>query len=180
MKDVFIVPGTKNSGKTNLCKKLVKDLRGNSVVIKGIISPGVYAGDKKMAITAIDLSNDEKVILAENCPGWDKKKPIREWKFKREAIPWGKDVLSHSVPCDVLLVDEIGFLEFEENDGWSNVFQIISEKQFTSAVVVVRSLLLDHALTRWPEAMVLEVKESEDIDPLEKSLCFQLLNKLRS
>jgi len=177
---VFIVSGIKNSGKTNLCKKLVKDLRENGVVIKGIISPGIYAGDKKTEISAVDLSNNEKVILAENCPGWDKKKPMCEWNFKKEAIPWGKEVLSHSVPCDILLVDEIGFLEFEENDGWSNVFQIISEKQFTSAVVVVRISLLDHALARWPKAKVLEVKESGDIDPLEKSLCFQLLNNLRS
>lgn len=177
---VFIVTGKKNIGKTGLCTKLVSDLRENDLIIRGVISPGIYNGDKKKVISAMDLSNNQKVVLAEFHPGWDKKKPIREWKFNREAIPWGNRVLLRSVPCDVLFIDEIGFLEFEQNDGWSNVFRVIQEKQFTSAVVVVRTSLLEQALAYWPEAEVIEIKEDENKDAKEKNLYIQLLNNNRS
>lgn len=132
--------------------------------MKGIISPGIYEGKKKTGIEAVNLSDGEKRKLADFCPGWDPEKPSREWKFFEDALEWGNNVISRSTPADVLIFDELGFMEFEKGLGWTSAFKVIEQNEFAKGFIVVRNVLLNNALAEFGECKVINLKGSRSTD----------------
>ena len=63
-----------------------------------------------------------------------------------------------STPCEVLLVDEWGVLEFERNQGWVAGLGAIDSGAYRLGVVVIRPELLLRAQQRWPGARVLTIE----------------------
>lgn len=160
---IIILTGEKDSGKTLVCDALVKEYSGSFQKISGIISLGQYENGKKIAICAIDLSTGEKKVLANYSPGWDPDKPQREWRFDEEALNWGNEILAKAVPIELLLVDEIGYLEFEKNEGWFNALKILDSGEFQLAVIVVRPSLLEAAKNRYPNAEIFQIISKTDV-----------------
>jgi len=146
--------------------------------VAGIISPGIYHDGVKVGINALDIRSGENVKLADYSPGWDIENPLRIWKMNSDAIPWGNDVLSKSIPCDVLVIDEIGYLEFEKNCGWNKSFKILGTEGFKIAFVVVRKDLMEVAHSHWEKANTLEMKNGENIDLVSKNILHQIEAKL--
>ena len=58
---------------------------------------------------------------------------------------------------DVIIIDELGPLEFEKGLGLIEGLRLIDEKRFQAVFVVVRPNLLETARTRWPEAKIVDV-----------------------
>lgn len=65
------------------------------------------------------------------------------YRFDADVLAWGSAVLSTALPCDLLIVDELGPLELEFNQGWVNALRVLRAGGFRLAVVVVRPELLD-------------------------------------
>ena len=55
-------------------------------------------------------------------------------------MDWGNQTLNTSTPCDVLVVDELGPLEFERGIGLQNGFTAIDSRNFDFALVVIRPI----------------------------------------
>jgi len=72
------------------------------------------------------------------------------FRFNPETLAWGNDALSRAVPCHLLVVDELGPLEFERGEGWQAAFDVLSGRDFTLALVVVRPELIVQAQIRLP------------------------------
>lgn len=161
---IIILTGEKDSGKTLVCDALVKKFSGSIQRISGIISLGQYENGKKIAICAIDLSTGIRKVLAHYSPGWDPDKPQREWRFDQETLNWGNEVLAKAIPTDLLFIDEIGYLEFEKNEGWNNALKILDSGKFHYAVIVVRPSLLETAKSRYPDAEVHQLFSRTDIE----------------
>src|SRR5262249_15843228 len=79
------------------------------------------------------------------------------WLFCEETLPWGSEVLERSVPTDVLVVDELGVLEFERGEGWLSGLRAIDSRQYRFAWVSVRPSLLQNAKDRWKESQGLDI-----------------------
>ena len=123
---INLIVGERDVGKTTLCFNLIENLKFMRYSVAGIISPGIYHDEVKVGINALNIKSGENVKLADYSPGWDIENPIRIWKMNSKAIPWGNDVLTKSIPCDVLIIDEIGYLEFENNHGFSVAVEFAS------------------------------------------------------
>jgi hypothetical protein len=65
--------------------------------------------------------------------------------------------LAHSTPCDVLIVDELGVLEFERHQGWLAGLSAIDSGDYQLGLVVIRPELLQQAQQRWSSARVIEI-----------------------
>ena len=91
-----------------------------------------------------------------------------------DAIPWGNDVLNYSIPCDVLIIDEIGYLEFEKNSGWNNSFKILREKEFKIAFIVVRIDFIGAALSYWEKAQILKIENGENVGLISNKILHQI------
>jgi nucleoside-triphosphatase THEP1 len=165
MTSKMIITGESGSGKTNFCASVVNAVRKGELSrrdIRGILSPALIRKGEKVGIQAVNLVTFEHKNLAElndDNPG-----PIstKRWKFDPKVIAWCNSVFATAIPCELLVLDELGPLEFESNQGFTSGLEAVDSGEYTLALIVVRPFLLDLALQRWPDAEVLNVEEIAD------------------
>lgn len=105
----------------------------------------------------MNLENGESILFATWEPGWDIQNPNRQWKIIPKASEWGNHVLRNIKKADVLFVDELGYLELEQNKGWTEALTIIGKKSISLSIVVLRPALMKKALHRWKNAEIIPI-----------------------
>ena len=175
MKKIFLITGKSGSGKTALVISLLAEFNKLGIKNTGIYSPARIENGVKTGIYAVDISTGIKELLANHQPGWDTENPIREWKMDPEVLNWGDKVIRKSVPTTVLIIDELGYLEFEKNMGWISAFKILDEGSYKSAIIVVRESLIERALKKFGNAVVINVENSVQIKEHTNFLISQFL-----
>lgn len=162
---LFIITGSQGAGKTTFCERLIDAAREAGWRTGGLLSRAVFeaadgGSQTRAAIQAEDISSGETRSLAVRSdtptPG------SKHWQFDPAALDWGSRVLAAATPIDFLVVDELGPLEFEREAGWQSGIQAVSSGQYAIALVVVRAEMLGEALTRWPDAHVVEIDTPEE------------------
>ena len=154
---LIILSGPRAAGKTTLIQKVFERLRNESVDIAGILSLPVEDNGEKVAINGLDLRSGETRRLAVRNPGLNGDLATRQWLFESQAMQWADSILEISTPCDLLVVDELGVLEFERSRGWLAGLEALDDGMYAVAIVVIRPELLDQALKRWQEATVIKL-----------------------
>ncbi len=157
--ELIIVTGPREAGKTTFCHRLIDESRRANQRIGGILCPPVFENGKKIAIDAQNLKTGEQRQLA--TLRTDRSSPrgplTTRWRFDAAVLAWGNEVLQTATPCDLLIVDELGPLEFEQNTGWVAGLAALDAGQFRHGMVVIRPELLETARRRWPAARVIEI-----------------------
>lgn len=147
---LILLSGGRGAGKTRWCLVLHEAASHIGLQTAGVLSPPVYAEGVKFAIDAMDAASGERRRLAVRPPPHETGTAGLGWRFDAAALAWGDAVLQNVGGCDLLLVDELGPLEFRGQGGFSQGFAAVEARRYRLAVVVVRPELLDAALTRWP------------------------------
>jgi nucleoside-triphosphatase len=158
----LILTGETGCGKTRMCKAVADGLRDRGRRVAGVLSPGVWAGDQKVAIDALDLRSGEVRRLADRAgAGCDAEGPAtRGWHFHASTLAWCNLLLANAGDPDLLVVDELGPLEFGRNEGLVRGMQAVDAGCFRMGMMVVRPQLLELALARWPDARVLALRDA--------------------
>ncbi len=170
---LFIVTGSRGAGKTTFCADLIAAAREAGWRPAGLLSRTVFSGSHPSTIEVENLAGGEVRPLAVYDP--DQPTPgSRIWQFRGDAIAWGNQVLADSIPCDFLVVDELGPLEFERGDGWQAGLAALDSGQYAIAIAVVRPELLGEALLRWSDANVIEIDTPEESAEKARILADQL------
>jgi len=152
---ICIVTGSQNEGKTTTLKDVVGLLRQRKLSICGLVSPGLYEENRRIAIQAENLESGETIRLADFLPGWDPQFPQKKWKMHMEAIAWGNAQLKACDPVGkIFILDEIGILELLDHQGWQSGLDIIREKKYSKALVSVRKELVGEMQTMCEEAHI--------------------------
>jgi nucleoside-triphosphatase THEP1 len=144
MARMVVLTGERGVGKTTVCRETVALARGRGHVCAGILT---LARDGIRDV--YDVRSGETRRLTRR-PGHDSAVAQGRFRFDPETLRWGGDVLARSMPCDLLLVDEIGPLEIDRNRGWIIAFDVLRSGCFALAVVVVRPELVSRAQLRLP------------------------------
>ena len=171
---INIITGVRDVGKTSFCLDLIEKMKNKNILVDGLISPGKFVGNKKVGIDVRRISNGISTKLAVYSPGWDSEKPKRVWKINKEAIEWGNHAIENIKPCDVFIIDEMGFLEFEKKMGWISAFQFLEKNIFKIAFIVVRPELVESALCKWKGSKVIKLTPSDNRKEIEKSILYQI------
>jgi len=158
MRQVILLTGETGSGKTTVVINLLAELNKLGIKTSGILSPARIENGRKTGIYALEIATGVKELLAIHQPGWDVENPVREWKMDPEVLKWGNNVIRNSAPTDVLIIDELGFLEFEKNLGWVSAFNTLDKGEYKSAIIVVRKGLLEKALEKFENATVITIE----------------------
>lgn len=152
---IRLVSGPRLAGKSTYCQEIVQAAQAEGYLARGVISLAQFEQDRKTGIWAQDLCSGEKRLLASHHPGQHQGPRLGSWHFDPQTIAWVNQLFIDAVPCDLLVVDELGPLEFEHGQGFSAAFAALDSRDYRLAVVVVRPECLNQALERWPEAEVL-------------------------
>jgi nucleoside-triphosphatase THEP1 len=157
MSGINLLTGEIGSGKTSFCLSLAGIAREAGVDLGGLLSPAVFSEGKKTGIDVLDLKSSRQKRLAELKQVRSSEVETRRWAFTPQVVAWGNRKLLEAVPCDLLLIDELGPLEFLQGQGWANGFKVLAGGQYRAALVVIRPSLLENAAERWPGARVVDL-----------------------
>jgi len=157
-----VVTGRVQIGKTTVCRAVIDLARKRGYCVRGILTPPVL--DKtgaRLGVEVLDLSNGERRLLARVCspdagPAFD---PPGDWPrigshcFDPASLQWGADAVARAVAvgCDLLVIDEIGRLELEQNTGYVGLLDLLATSVVPRSLLVVRAALLDLFRRRLPE-----------------------------
>jgi nucleoside-triphosphatase len=152
-----ILTGNRGSGKTRTCQRWVDQARQAGWNIAGLLSPAVFENGEKIGIDVINLATGERRRLAKRVDNVTGFIVTDHWDFAPDVLSWSNDILGKKTVCDLLIVDELGPLEFYRQQGWVNAFEALGEKSYRLAVVVIRPELMKEARSLWPEAAILDL-----------------------
>jgi nucleoside-triphosphatase len=152
---LLLVTGARGAGKSTFCARLAELARLEGRTVAGVLSRAIVQGGRKTGIEVEDLCSGRRRLLATEAARHGSLSGLG-WDFEPEVLIWGDTVLAASAPCDVLLVDELGVLEFERGQGWQAGFAAVDGGRYALAIVVVRPELLAQARSRWPQGEVLD------------------------
>jgi nucleoside-triphosphatase THEP1 len=154
---VILLSGPRGAGKTTLLKILVDILIPEGTDVSGILSMPVCENGKKTAIDGMALRSGEIRRLAVLNTGSSGHWSTRQWQFDADAMLWADRELEASTPCDLLVVDELGVLEFERDGGWQEGLKAVDNGHYQTAIVVIRPELIEEAKKRWTSALLIDL-----------------------
>ncbi len=175
---IYIITGRTNSGKTSFCSNflgMVPKFAQQKWRIRGILSLSIIHQDEKQGILALDLDSGERRRLAVLNTGALGGIQTPRWQFDVDTLQWCNQVLADSIPCDLLIVDELGPLEFHQKSGFVEGLRAVDSGNFSLGLIVVRSGLLKVALNRWPDAFPIQI----DTPAVAESAAASLLQSLK-
>ncbi len=161
----LILTGETGCGKTRTCQAVVDGLRGRGWKVAGVISPGVWMADQKVGIDALDLGSGEVRRMAERAGMGDAvaRPATRGWHFHAAALVWCNSLLAKAGNPDLLVIDELGPLEFEQGEGLMQGMVAADAGRFRVGLLVVRPRLLALARARWPDARILVLDSPTEV-----------------
>ncbi|MBI5568133.1 MAG: hypothetical protein HY870_24775 [Chloroflexi bacterium] len=167
---LIIVTGERGAGKTTFCTRMIELARSAGKSIGGVLSRAVVVEGEKIGIDVIDLRTNERRRLADHFNAQNLGPNTQRWSFQADSVTWGDDVLRSGAPCDVLIVDELGTLEFDRGEGWQAGLRAIDAGDYRLGVVVIRPELLNAALAHWPHAQVIDITDVDQAHCLADQL----------
>jgi nucleoside-triphosphatase THEP1 len=154
---IIFLTGRREVGKTSLILKVLEELKGRRLDAAGVVSPAIFLGETKIGIDLQDIRSNERRRLADLRVNQTSEIMTERWSFVPETLDWGNQVLLGATPCDLLIVDELGPIELERDQGLTNGIHAIDSGNYQAAVIVIRPELIAKALQSWPSAQVLEM-----------------------
>lgn len=154
---LILLSGPSGCGKTSWCLQLVQIAEQHKLSAEGLVSPAVFQAGKKTAIDLRRLPNGPCHRLANRRQEEAKGVLTEDWHFDAGQIGWGERHLASLRNPELLIIDELGPLEFLNGMGWQAAFPLIEQRAYRLAVVVVRPTLLWVAQGRWPWAETLHL-----------------------
>lgn len=175
MPRTILLTGERGIGKSTVCHETVALAQAQGYRCGGLLTLSCGDGHRDL----LDLrSGDAQRLTVES----DADPAVTQGRFRfvPETLRWGEAALASAVPCNLLVVDEIGPLEVERGEGWASAFDVLKGGGFRLALVVVRPELVAQVQLRLPSsaAVVLAVTR-ENRDRLPPLLLEMLENELR-
>ena len=173
--EIIILTGKLQSGKTSFCLDLAQNAKEMGFNLAGVLSPGIFHQDQKTGIDVVNLRSWERRRLAVLRGIGQTGLKTRRWSFYPEIVDWGNQVLKNAVPCDLLIVDELGPLEFERGEGWIAGLSAVDSGEYQAALVVIRPSLLKMANKRWKVSRVQDLDDTQNASFSSEDLLASLI-----
>ncbi len=135
---LWMLTGARGAGKTTFCRSLAAHARLRGWDVAGLLSPATFEGEGKTGILAEDVRTGETHTLASAYPRPAFDLQFGKWHFDRSTLAWGNQVIESSIPCNLLIVDELGPLELTHQGGWQAALDVLSGVGYQVAMVVIR------------------------------------------
>ncbi len=158
---LVIITGPSGFGKTTWCMQLREHAGQRKMKVGGVISPAVFKGGQKTGIDLVNIQTGENRHLAvrgEKKHGWLE---LGTWSMDPHVLEWGNTLLASIRDCQVVIIDEIGPLEFEQHAGLLAAFNLVETRGYDLACISLRPSLLAAGLKKWPWAEVVTLADPQ-------------------
>jgi nucleoside-triphosphatase len=159
MGEIYLVSASSGDGKTTWLASLAEAALLRGWRVGGVLSPAVFEQGVKTGISLENLATGERRLLARAADraeaGGFSSSHTPGWSFFPAALEWGNQVLAAQPACDLLIIDELGPLEFRQGGGLSAAFDLLARGAYRLACLSVRPELLDTFQQRWPASRVI-------------------------
>jgi nucleoside-triphosphatase len=150
-----ILTGPAGSGKSTFCARLAAEAQKRHLTVRGLYSPAVLHNGHKIGIDLCLLPEQQCRRLGTKRPQQDTRSLTQHWQMNEETLRWGNAHLHNLPESQLLIIDELGPLEFLGQQGLTAALSLLDARAHRQAVVVIRPALLPRAQARWPWARVL-------------------------
>jgi nucleoside-triphosphatase len=161
---LWLLTGARGAGKTTFCRFLAARAHIQGWDTAGLLSPAVFEGGIKTGILAEDVRTGETHRLASSSPHYSFDLQQGIWYFDRSTLAWGNHMIESSLPCDLLILDELGPLELTRHGGWQAALDVLRGDGYHIALVVIRPELryLVYRLLNFSETIIIDRTQSID------------------
>jgi nucleoside-triphosphatase len=139
---ITVITGGRGIGKTTYCSQVIEAARKAGLSVRGLLSPGRFSEGKKNGIFLTDLGSGETRLLASSLPQEIEGLSFGYWVFDQKVLEWGNQCLIQSKGADILIIDELGYLEFNLKVGLISSFDLLRGQDYGMAMVIIRPELL--------------------------------------
>jgi len=139
---IIILTGERGVGKSTVCQRAVALAQSQGLICGGIIT--VRRSSDTLDVLDARSGQTRALTVA---PDVATDLVVGPYRFDPATVAWGNDLLRTAPPCDLLVVDELGPLEFKRGQGWTAAFDVLRGECSALALVVVRPWLVDRAKT---------------------------------
>ena len=154
---IILLSGSSGSGKTTTLLLLLERLKPLNLDFRGIVCPPVLVQGEKTGFKIQDVTSGESMLIGGLNTSRTAYMATPKWKLEPLAVEWGNKILKNSTPCEVLIVDEMGPIEFDRNEGLTQGLSAVDSRAFSVALVTIRPSLLQNALQRWPNSITISI-----------------------
>lgn len=161
--NLWIVTGSIGSGKTTFCREMVQTAQQAGWDAAGLLSLAEFKEGMKESIWAKDIRSGEKRLLASAHQKAETDLIFGEWYFDQKSIDWGNQVLKSTIPCDLLVIDELGPLEFNLSLGWVSALEVAKTAQFRLALLTIRPGLLELAQGIFKPTQIIHLHNLDEV-----------------
>lgn len=169
---ILLLTGERGIGKTTVCREMVVRAREAGYTCGGLLT---LQADEQGGRTVMDVSTGDVRPLTVPKGGVE----VGRYWFDPAVLAWGAEAIARAVPCDLLVVDEVGPLEVERGQGWAIALDILRAAQFRLALVVVRPELIGAVQLRLPASAPAVLRVTEHNRDRLPDLLFSLLERER-
>ena len=155
-----MVTGPRGAGKSAFCRGVAQSARNAGWDVAGLLSPVQTQAGVKTGILAEDLRTGVVHPLASALRQSQDDLAFGDWYFNRRTLDWGNRVLDISLPCDLLIVDELGPLELTHQMGWRAALDILPRAGYRLALVVIRPELKAIARRMFDFSATIEIDQT--------------------
>lgn len=177
--DLFLLTGSRGAGKTSLLQKLVETAQQARWTVCGLLSPARLENDQRTGIYVIDVHSGTRRLLASRIVGELSGPQIGHWTFDCDALTWGNVLLKNAPASDLFVLDELGPMEFDRQQGWTAAFDLLARPAASRlAIVIVRPAYAAAFLQRYPRAETVTIQHPAEIDRLARQFPSALYRSL--
>lgn len=169
---LLILTGARGAGKTTVCYRTAALARAAGYTCAGVITLSYPDGMREV----LDVSTGETRTLT-TTPDTGPVVCVGRFCFDARVLSWANEVLAGALPCHLLIVDEVGPLELELGQGWTQALATLREAAQTStlSLLVVRPELIEKVRA------ILPIKRTIAVSTANRDrLPYTLLRVLRS
>lgn len=149
---IILLSGPRQVGKSTLCQKLVTRLCADMIDVAGLLT--IHTGPHDLEVMELHSGEQYPLTLPfDDGVGAE----LGRFRMDGAALDRGLRSLKGALPTDVLIVDELGPLEFRLGRGWLPVLEWLKVDCCRMSVLVIRPELLAEALERLPEPVTMVV-----------------------
>jgi nucleoside-triphosphatase THEP1 len=160
-RDIFILTGDVDEGKTATARRIVDRLKDSGMNIQGLLSTKNRDYPGKHDYHIKDIVSGEKALLCSQSSAQGSIKTGRFY-FSEEGLTFGRNILLQSLdhPTDLIVIDELGPLELKDK-GWTPAIEQLLTKSKVPHLWIVREKLVNIIMRKWHigDVRVFNIKE---------------------